>query len=211
MGIFKAIHAARARTKAEIKAAKTRAKSEAKQAARLDLKRAKLLSRQEKLLLNTEKKALRSRRKHERKMAKDILANRRQGVINRKNLSRWSGAARFALPLLLPLFYRIATTARQQLDSTENGTDTNYPGSHEPEQHTAQELNSRITTIENDLTNPKLPQGFITDVQARLEELKLAIKNTADMAPQQRRRAQTTISRDLNLVSDQIEDRLLDS
>lgn len=55
-----------------------------------------------------------------------------------------------------------------------------------------------------------LPQGFVRDADERLKELDAAVDNAEYMTPQQRNRAHQSIERDLQQVSDQIQDRLLD-
>ncbi|MWK60368.1 hypothetical protein GO594_30780, partial [Pseudomonas otitidis] len=79
MGLFESIRKARAKTKAEIKAAKVRGRQEAKEAAKLEFKRDKFLARQEKKLLKEEKKGLKAKRKHEEKMAKNALEQLKAG------------------------------------------------------------------------------------------------------------------------------------
>ena len=69
MGVFEAIRKARARTKAEIKAAEARARKMAKEQAKADQKTAKLLDKAEKRLIKEEKKGLKRKRKHEKQLA----------------------------------------------------------------------------------------------------------------------------------------------
>ncbi len=195
MGIFEKIRSARAKTKAEIKAAEAKVKTEAKNKAKLDLKREKLIAQQENNLLKAEKKGLKSRRKHELKMAKQLLAEKKAGKFNKNNVKRWSGTARMLTPLLLPLAYRLSTEVRDQLvqgrarrAGITSEQLSKYAGHGAP-------LKARIQGVRD---------------KERLDELDAAVDNSEYMAPQQRQRAHQSIERDLQQVSDQIQDRLLD-
>ncbi|MCK2199815.1 DUF6474 family protein [Corynebacterium callunae] len=210
MGIFEKVRAARAKTKAEIKAAELKVKTEAKNKAKLDLKREKLLVQAEKNLLKAEEKGLKKRNKHELKMAKNILEQKRQGRLNKDKVTRWTGTARLLAPLLLPVFYRVSTEARNQIVKTKASR-----AGVTPEQlaqfagHSAA-LKARIQGVRENAESAALPHGFIQDVKERLDELEAAAENSEFMSPQQRNRAHQSINRDLAQVSDQIQDRLLD-
>ncbi|AGG67898.1 DUF6474 family protein [Corynebacterium callunae] len=210
MGIFEKVRAARAKTKAEIKAAELKVKTEAKNKAKLDLKREKLLVQAEKNLLKAEEKGLKKRNKHELKMAKNILEQKRQGRLNKDKVKRWTGTARLLAPLLLPVFYRVSTEARNQIVKTKASR-----AGVTPEQlaqfagHSAA-LKARIQGVRENAESAALPHGFIQDVKERLDELEAAAENSEFMSPQQRNRAHQSINRDLAQVSDQIQDRLLD-
>lgn len=210
MGIFEKVRAARAKTKAEIKAAELKVKTEAKNKAKLDLKREKLLVQAEKNLLKAEEKGLKKRNKHELKMAKNVLEQKRQGRLNKDKVKRWTGTARLLAPLLLPVFYRVSTEARNQIVKTKASR-----AGVTPEQlaqfagHSAA-LKARIQGVRENAESAALPHGFIQDVKERLDELEAAAENSEFMSPQQRNRAHQSINRDLAQVSDQIQDRLLD-
>lgn len=211
MGIFEAIRSARAKTKAEVKAAKVKAKADSKAKARLDLRREKLLAQQERTLLKAEKKGLKAKNKHELKLAKKVLDERNKGKFTVGNMRRWSGAARIVIPLLLPLLYRLSTEARNQLvkkQAKQAGVTTEqlseFAGFGAP-------LKARIAGVNESAKNSGLPHSFILDVEERLNELDAAVDNAEYMSPQQRTRAHQTISRDLEQVSNQIHDRLLDT
>lgn len=210
MGIFEAIRAARAKTKAEIKAAEAKVKTEAKNKAKLDLKREKLLVQQEKNLLKVEEKGLKKRNKHELKMAKNILEQKRQGRLNKDKVKRWAGTARVPTPLLLPIIYRLSTEARDQVvKGRARRAGVTAEQLSQFAGHAAA-LKARIQGVRETAKNSGLPAGFVRDVEERLNELEAAANNSEFMSPQQRNRAHQSISRDLNQVSDQIQDRLLD-
>ena len=210
MGIFEKIRSSRAKTKAEIKAAEAKVKAEAKHKAKLDLKREKLIAQQERNLLKAEKEGLKARRKHEMKMAKQILAEKKAGKFNSDTVKRWGGTARMLTPILLPLIYRASTQIRDQIvqnRAQRSGVTgeqlAKYPGHGAP-------LKARIAGVREVARKSDLPQGFVRDADERLKELDAAVDNAEYMTPQQRNRAHQSIERDLQQVSDQIQDRLLD-
>ncbi len=210
MGIFEAIRSARAKTKAEIKAAEAKVKTESKNKAKLDLKREKLLVKQEQNLLKAEKQGLKKRRKHETKMAKNILEQKKQGKLNKNNITRWTGTARLLAPMLLPIAYRLSTEARDQVVKGRAKRAGVTPEQLSQYAGHGAALKARIAGVRQTVKASGLPQGFIHDAEERLNELDSAVDNSEYMAPQQRNRAHQSITRDLKQVSDQIQDRLLD-
>ncbi|MCK7676270.1 DUF6474 family protein [Corynebacterium pygosceleis] len=208
MGIFEAIRKNRARTKAEIKAAQARAKSEVKQTAKLNHRRSKLLAKQEKSLLKAEKKGLKAKRRHEKKMAQNQLAQIRQGRFNTQNVRRYSAAARMIVPLALPLIYRGATLVREQLEKKQarrHGVTTDQLARHSG--HGAP-LKARIDGIRENLDSAPVAAGFRIDAKDRLDELVSAVNNAEYLAPQQRRRSHNSVARELDALAAQIQDRL---
>lgn len=208
MGILKKIRKNRLAAKAEIKAAKVRARQEVKESAALDLKREKLLSKAEKNLLKEEKKGLKAKRKHDRKMAENALDQMKQGRINSKNITRWIGAARLALPLLIPVFYRAITSAREQLVSAKaNRVGVNPEQLAQYSGHGA-ELKARIAGVRETVDQGNHPPGFVLDVKDRLDELTAAVDNAEFMMADQRRRAHSSISSDLGSITQEIQNRI---
>ena len=208
MGIFEAIRKGRARTKAEIQAAKARAKHDAKQEAKLQLKQEKLLHKFEKNLLKEEKKGLKAKRKHERKMAENTLEQLKQGRLNAGTFKRYAGLARVALPVRLPLLYRAITAGREQLvDTRARRLGVSADQLAQFSGHGA-ELKARIDGINRTLNKDHLPVGFVKDVEDRLSELHTATDNAEFMTPEQRKRAHATINRDIDGVTQEIQERL---
>lgn len=210
MGIFETIRSARAKTKAEIKAAEAKVKTEAKNKAKLDLKREKLIAQQEINLLKAEKTGLKARRKHELKMSKQLLAEKKAGKFNKNNVKRWTGTARMLTPLLLPLVYRLSTEVRDQLVQGRARRAGVTPEQLSKYAGHGASLKARIQGVRDTAAKSHLPQGFVLDVKERLDELDTAVDNSEYMTPQQRQRAHQSIERDLQQVSEQIQDRLLD-
>ncbi|MEZ2122537.1 DUF6474 family protein [Corynebacterium sp. CCM 9203] len=208
MGIFEAIRKSRAKTKAEIKAAQARAKSEVKQTAKLNHRRSKLLAKQEKSLLKAERKGLKAKRQHERRMAKNKLAQVRQGRFNTQSVRRYTAATRLLVPLALPLAYRGVTLGRQYLEkrrASRYGVTADqlarYSGHGAP-------LKARIDGILENLESAPVSAGFRIDAKDRLEELRSAVENAEYLSPQQRRRSHNTVSRELDNLGAQIQERI---
>ncbi|KQB83430.1 DUF6474 family protein [Corynebacterium lowii] len=208
MGILKNLSKRRARSKAQIKAAKTRAKAEVKANAKARKRQAKLLAKQEKGLLKAEHKGLKAKRKHERKMAENKLAQIQAGKFNADNVKRWTGAARLLTPIVLPLAYRALTALREQANSAKAqklGVTTDqmaqFSGYGAP-------LKARIHGIMQSLEDSGLPSGFVHDVEDRLKELSASLDNAEYMTEEQRRRAHSSISRDIDQVTNEIQGRL---
>ncbi|MDY3127032.1 MAG: DUF6474 family protein [Corynebacterium sp.] len=210
MSIIKKLKKARKQAKADLKAAKTRVKAEVKSAAKAAERREKLLAKQEKQLLKAEEKGLKNRRKHEYKLAKAQLEAARQGKFNRQNVQRYAGATRALLPLALPLIYRAIISGRQQLESRRAHKAGVNPGELAAFGGHGAPLKARTHKLRNTLvTSDKLPSGFKGDVRDRLDELDAAIENSELMSVSQRKRAHESISADINLVAQEVQDRLL--
>lgn len=206
--ILKTIQKNRRAAKAEIKAAKSRALAEVKAQTKAQERQAKLLAKQEKALIKSEEKGLKKRRKHEQKMAKNELAKLKAGRINASTINRYAGAARAAAPILLPLIYRGIVAGREALEKQQAkraGISTDQLASFGG--HGAS-LKARTAGLRNSLDNTELPAGFKRDVKDRLTELDGAIDNAEFMTPQQRRRAHSSISSDIDGVSREIQEKL---
>lgn len=208
MGILESVRKHRAKTKAEIQAAKVRAKTEAKETAKLELRRSKLLAKQEKNLLAAEKQGLKKKRKHERKLAKTELARIKAGKFNKDKVNRLFSTSRLLLPVLLPLIYRAVNAGREkfvearahQIGVTADEL-AQFSGHGAP-------IKARLQGIQHSLEESSLPPGFVRDAEDRLKELGAAVDNAEFMTAEQRRRAHRSINRDIDQLVDQIQDRL---
>lgn len=209
MSLLKKFRKSRRAAKAELKAAKTKAKAEVKSADKARKRQQKLLANQEKQLVKSEEKGLKQRRKHELKLAKTELEKLRAGRFNTDNVKRYAGAARTAAPLLLPLLYRAIVSGRQQFEQSrakKAGVTTDQLASFAG--HGAS-IKARTQGIRNTLDeNGSLPAGFKRDIKARLDDLDAAVDNAELMTPQQRRRAHSSINREIDMVTQEIQDRI---
>src|SRR5699024_7215161 len=120
-----------------------------------------------------------------------------------------AGAARTAAPLLLPLLYRAIVTGRQQVEqrrAKKAGVTTDQLASFAG--HRAS-IKARTQGIRNTMDdNQSLPAGFKRDIKERLDDLAPAIDNAELMTPQQRRRAQSSINRELDKVAQDLHARM---
>ena len=209
MSLLKKFRKSRRAAKAELKAAKTKAKAEVKSADKARKRQQKLLANQEKQLVKSEEKGLKQRRKHELKLANTELEKLRAGRFNTDNVKRYAGAARTAAPLLLPLLYRAIVSGRQQFEQSrakKAGVTTDQLASFAG--HGAS-IKARTQGIRNTLDeNGSLPAGFKRDIKERLDDLDAAVDNAELMTPQQRRRAHSSINREIDMVTQEIQDRI---
>ena len=201
MGLFGAIRKARAKTKAEIKAAEARAKADSKN----ELKLNKLLMKHEKSLAKHNAKMEKKRFKEDTKLAKQELAKIRAGRFNKDTVNRYAGALRALAPLAIPLIYRAVTQWREQNTNRQasqlgfSSADLASRGGH------GAPLKVRMDTLRE---VEGLPVGFKKDVDARLDELEQAVDNAEHMTPDQRRATHRSISKDLDLIASQIDEKL---
>ena len=201
MGLFGAIRKARAKTKAEIKAAEARAKADSKN----ELKLNKLLMKHEKSLAKHNAKMEKKRFKEDTKLAKQELAKIRAGRFNKDNVNRYASALRALAPLAIPLIYRAVTQWREQNTNRQasklgfSSADLASRGGH------GAPLKVRMDTLRE---VEGLPVGFKKDVDARLDDLEQAVDNAEHMTPDQRRATHRSISKDLDLIASQIDEKL---
>lgn len=201
MGLFGAIRKARAKTKAEIKAAEARAKADSKN----ELKLNKLLMKHEKSLAKHNAKMEKKRFKEDTKLAKQELAKIRAGRFNKDTVNRYASALRALAPLAIPLIYRAVTQWREQNTNRQasqlgfSSADLASRGGH------GAPLKVRMDTLRE---VEGLPVGFKKDVDARLDDLEQAVDNAEHMTPDQRRATHRSISKDLDLIASQIDEKL---
>ncbi|MBV7282220.1 MULTISPECIES: DUF6474 family protein [unclassified Corynebacterium] len=208
MGLFRTIRKARLKSKAEIKAAKARAKKEAKEAAKLEYKRDKLLAKQEKNLLKADRKGMKNKRKHERKRAQQELDKLKAGKFNKKNAQRYAGFARTLAPLLLPLVYRGITWAKEQRIQQRSRKLGVAPEQLAQFNGHGAAVKARIAGISANVEKSSLPHGFVMDVEDRLKELDAAVDNAEFMTVEQRRRSHASINRDLDQIMHEVNSKL---
>lgn len=210
MGLFETIRAARAKTKAEIKAAEAKARQLAKEEAKNDKQTAKLLDRAEKRLLKEEKQGLKRKQKHEQKLAKKELEKIQESGLTKKKAKQWVGASRILVPVLIPLVYRAITTYQENKVNDRaraaglTATDMARFSSQ------GAELKGRVQAIRSQVDdNDALKDDFRRDVAVRLDELEAAINNVEQMNESQRRLAHETIDRDINKLTAEIQEKTL--
>lgn len=198
MGLFEAIRKARARTKAEIKAAEARARKLAKEQAKADQKTAQLLDKAEKRLLKEEKKGLKRKRKHEEKLAKAHLKRIEESGLTQKKAKQWVSASRVLVPVLLPLAYKAYTSYQQNRINTRAagiGVDPQDLARHSGR---GAELKARIDALRTTLEHTEsLPSGFKGDAKVRLNTLARNVRDAEHLNPEQRRLAYASVEDEL--------------
>lgn len=208
MGVLSGLQKRRAKNRQDIKAAQAKARQEVKESSKALDRRDKLLAKQEKTLLKAEQKGLKDRRKQIQKLANAEYKKRKEGRFNSGNVKRYIQAGRVALPVLIPLAYRGVTQLRGA-----TATGRAKKAGVTPEQlaqfsgHGAG-LQARIQGISNSLQGTDLPAGFKRDVEERLDELRSATDNAEFMTPEQRRRAHSAISGDIDKTTSEIQARI---
>lgn len=210
MGLFERIRKARAKTKAEIKAAEAKARQMAKEEAKADKRTAQLLDKAEKRLLKEEKKGLKRKQKHEQQLAKKELQKIQESGLTKKKAKQWVGASRILIPVLIPLVYR-AITAYQENQVNQRARAAGLTPT-EASRFSSQgaELNGRIKAIRKQVEgNDSLDDGFTRDAKVRLDELETAVRNVEQMNTEQRRLAHESIDRDINKLTAEIQEKTL--
>ena len=205
MGVFEAIRKARARTKAEIKAAEARARKMAKEQAKADQKTAKLLDKAEKRLIKEEKKGLKRKRKHEKQLAEAHLKRIEQTGFTQKKAKQWVGASRILVPILLPLAYK-AYTSYQQNRMNSRAADLGV-NPQDLARHSGRgaELKARIDALRTSVESADaLPSGFSGDAKVRLNELARNVRDAEHLNPEQRRLAYGTVEEELDTLGAEI-------
>lgn len=208
MGLFESIRKARAKTKAEIKAAEAKARQLAKEEAKADKQTAKLLDRAEKRLIKEEKQGLKRKQKHAEKMAKTELKKIEESGLTKKKAKQLVGASRILIPVLVPLVYR-AVTAWQENQTNERaraGLPTTDAARYSNQ---GAELKGRLQAIRNKVRNEDaLNDKFRRDVAVRIDELVAAVENSERMEGSQRRVAQDSIDQETNKLTAEIQEKL---
>ncbi|MEL4161739.1 DUF6474 family protein [Corynebacterium bovis] len=124
MGLLSSARRRRQEKKAIYKAAKVRAKAEAKSTGKLEKKKEKYLRKTAKQVRKLDQKELKARRKHEETMAKTALEQIKAGRFNSANVLRYTAALRTLAPVAVPLAYR----ALNQLRSLSEGREASRHG-----------------------------------------------------------------------------------
>lgn len=208
MGFVKKLRKASKNRKIATKAAQAKAKAEVKSAAKLKKNQEKLLANQHKRVLKLEQAGAKRRQKHERKLAKQELAIAKAGRFNKDTVKRYLGAGRLLVPLAVPLFYRLLTAGKQQLENRRARALGVSPDQLAKFAGHGAPLHAKLETLEKPLETANVPSGFKKDVRNRIQELHTAIDNAENLAPEQRKRAHDSITKDIERLSSEIQARL---
>lgn len=204
MGLFSTLRKRRQEKKSAMRAAKVRARAEAKADAKLEKQKEKYLRKTAKQVRKADNKELKNRRKHEEKMAQAALEQIKAGNFNGGNVTRYVGAARVAIPALLPLAYR-GITQMQASNEKSRAQHSDVPVSEMAKYSgdgAAQK--ARIAKLRKELKDDSVPGGFAKDAEDQLDQLDKAVDSTRTMNENQTRNALKAVTRELDLVENQL-------
>ncbi|OBH41264.1 DUF6474 family protein [Mycobacterium mantenii] len=206
----------RATRRAEVRAIKTRAKLEAKLAAKNEVRRAKSAQRAEARALRAQIKAQRDSDRNALKVAEAELKAAREGkIFSPTRIRRVLTVSRLLAPILTPLIYRAAVAARALVDqrrADQLGIPLAQIGQFSG--HGAQ-LSARIAGAEKSLrmVQDKKPKDaetkqFVSAIAERLTDLSAAVTAAENMPAARRRAAHAAIASQLDGIEADLMARL---
>ncbi|AMO59011.1 Uncharacterised protein [Mycolicibacterium phlei] len=215
MSLFKP-RKTRATRRAEARALKAKAKMEAKLAAKNEARRIKSTERAEARALKAQLRAQRESDKAALKVAQTQLKAARDGkLLSPTRIRRALTVTRLLAPVVVPVAYRAAMSARGYLDQrradqlgvplSQLGQYNGYGGA----------LSARIAGLEQSLrvVTEKKPKDaetkqFVAAMTDRLGELSAAVTAAEHMPPSRRRSAHSAIERELDAIDADLMARL---
>ena len=215
MGLFRK-RKSRATRRAEARAIKARAKLEAKLAARNETRRYKAAHRAEAKALRAQIKAQRDSDRNALKVAETQLKAAREGkIFSPTRIRRALTVSRLLAPILTPVIYRAAISARALIDqrrADQLGIPLAQIGQFSG--HGAQ-LSARIAGAEKSLrtVQEKKPKDaetkqFVSAITERLTDLSAAVTAAENMPAARRRAAHAAISSQLDGIEADLMARL---
>ncbi len=215
MGLF-GKRKSRATRRAEARAIKARAKLEAKLAAKNEARRFKSAQRAETKALRAQIKSQRDSDRAALKVAEAELKAAREGkIFSPSRIRRVLTVSRLLAPILTPLIYRLAVSARALIDqrrADQLGIPLAQIGQFSG--HGAQ-LSARIAGAEKSLrmVQDKKPKDaetkqFVAAISERLSDLSAAVTAAENMPASRRRSAHAAISSQLDGIEADLMARL---
>lgn len=215
MGLF-GKRKSRATRRAEARAIKARAKLEAKLAAKNEVRRVKSAQRAESKALRAQLKAQRDSDRNSLKVAEAQLKATREGkILSPTRIRRVLTVSRLLAPILTPLIYRLAVSARAVIDQRRAdrlGIPLAQIGQFSG--HGAQ-LSARIAGAEKSLriVQDKKPKDaetkqFVAAIAERLTDLSAAVTAAENLPAARRRAAHAAISSQLEGIEADLMARL---
>lgn len=215
MGLF-GKRKSRATRRAEARAIKARAKLEAKLGAKNEVRRAKSAQRAESKALRAQLKAQRDSDRNSLKVAEAQLKATREGkILSPTRIRRVLTVSRLLAPILTPLIYRLAVSARAVIDQRRAdrlGIPLAQIGQFSG--HGAQ-LSARIAGAEKSLriVQDKKPKDaetkqFVAAIAERLTDLSAAVTAAENLPAARRRAAHAAISSQLEGIEADLMARL---
>jgi len=215
MGLFRK-RKSRATRRAEVRAIRTRAKIEARLAAKNEARRFKAAQRADEKALRAQIKAQRESDRTALKVAEAELKAAREGkILSPTRIRRTLTASRLLAPILAPVIYRAAISARALVDqrrADQLGIPLAQIGQFSG--HGAQ-LSARIAGAEKSLRTvqdrkPKDAETkqFVSAITERLADLSAAVTAAENMPAARRRPAHAAISSQLDGIEADLMARL---
>ncbi len=215
MGLF-GKRKSRATRRAEARAIKARAKLEAKLAAKNEVRRFKAAQRAEQKALKAQIRAQRESDRAALKVAEAELKTAREGkILSPTRIRRVLTVSRLLAPILTPVIYRVAISARALVDqrrADQLGIPLAQIGQFSG--HGAQ-LSARIAGAEKSLrmVQDKRPKDaetkqFVSAITERLTDLSAAVTAAENMPAARRRAAHAAISSQLEGIEADLMARL---
>ncbi len=215
MGLF-GKRKSRATRRAEARAIKARAKLEAKLTAKNEVRRAKSAQRAENKALRAQIKAQRDSDRNALKVAEAQLKATREGkIFSPTRIRRVLTVSRLLAPILTPVIYRLAVSARALIDQRRADRlgiplaqigQFSGPGA---------QLSARIAGAEKSLrtvqdTKPKDAEtkAFVAAINERLADLSAAVTAAENLPAARRRAAHAAISSQLEGIEADLMARL---
>lgn len=207
MGLFTK-RKSRATRRAEARALKTRAKMDAKLAAKNEAKRIKAVERTENKAIKAQLKATQDADRTAVKVAQTQLQAAREGkLLAPRRIRRTLTASRLLAPVVIPVAYRAAIAVRGAIDerrADKLGVPLTALGQFSGE---GGRLSARITTAENSLrqvgaAKPKDSETkqFVAAMTDRLTALSAAVTAAENMPGPRRRAAQASIAGQIDAI-----------
>ncbi|WP_297594053.1 DUF6474 family protein [Mycobacterium sp.] len=215
MGLF-GKRKSRATRRAEARAIKARAKLEAKLAAKNEVRRAKSAQRAENKALRAQLKAQHDSDRNALKVAEAQLKAAREGkIFSPTRIRRVLTVSRLLAPILTPVIYRLAVSARALIDQRRAdrlGIPLAQIGQFSGQ---GAELSARIAGAEKSLrmVQDKKPKDtetkqFVGAITERLTDLSAAVTAAENLPAARRRAAHTAISSQLEGIEADLMARL---
>lgn len=215
MGLF-GKRKSRATRRAEARAIKARAKLEAKLAAKNEVRRAKSAQRAESKALRAQIKAQRDSDRNALKVAEAQLKAAREGkIFSPTRIRRVLTVSRLLAPILTPVIYRLAVSARALIDQRRAdrlGIPLAQIGQFSGQ---GAQLSARIAGAEKSLrmVQDKKPKDaetkqFVSAITERLTDLSAAVTAAENLPAARRRTAHAAISSQLEGIEADVMARL---
>ena len=197
----------------------------AAKATKRDRKAEKALAKQERVTLKREAKLLAkdrkqaekidaAGRKHEYQLAEMELKKLDGTKLGKEDLQRWLGLAKIATPVLLPMIYKVVSSAQSSDSSVSAGAvDLKAAGINATGPGAA--LGVRIVRLEQTLDQLQATRGgerevtdFIDSTRTRLRDLRAAVEAAETTPTAQRREVHAAISGELDRINKDVFARL---